>query len=237
VATAELDRELAEIERALDRDDYSPGAWQRFLERAAAAPRADLAQLAPVVSRVSDKLHARGRPRTGPFERALAAEILGALAGLALLALAAATASLPGLVLAAVVLAVTLQPLLKVGAGLALGLDFSYAYLAGFEPRFKLRYGSFLAAPAWKRVAYHAAGVPGSPFALLLVAAVARPSHPTLSAVLAVLALLHLALGVALLAAAAAGVRRLPGVGLLRLSSGGAAGFELRHLRRAGTAG
>ena len=132
---------------------------------------------------------------------------------------------------AAVCLVVTLQPILKVATGMAFQLAFAYAYLWGVEPRFKLKYGSYLAAPRWKRVSYHVSGMLGSPFAWLIVAVVARPSHPTLSGVLSWLAVVHMAFVVGQLLLAVAGVRRVPLLGLLRLGSGGAAGWELRHRR------
>jgi hypothetical protein len=167
-----------------------------------------------------------------PFERAVAFEILASLGGLAILTVAASTGSAVAFVAAAVCLVVTLQPLLKVATGLAFRLAFAYAYLWGVEPRFKLKYGTYLAAPRWKRVSYHVSGMLGSPFAWLIVAVVARPSHPTLSGVLWWLAVVHMVFIVGQFLLAVAGVRRVPLIGLLRLGSGGAAGWELR--RRSG---
>jgi hypothetical protein len=133
-------------------------------------------------------------------------------------------------------LVVTLQPILKVATGMAFQLAFAYAYLWGAEPRFKLKYGTYLAAARWKRVSYHVSGMLGSPFAWLIVAIVARPSHPILSGVLWWLAVAHMAFIVGQFLLAAAGVRRVPPIGLLRLGSGGAAGWELRRWSRASRA-
>jgi hypothetical protein len=226
---SDLEQLLAEIEDALDSNTYSRGRWEVFLERAAAASPDELVPLESSITRVSEKLHLRTRPSTLPFERALAFEILAALGGLAILTVAASTGSAVGFVAAAVCLVVTLQPVLKVATGLAFQLPFAYAYLWGAEPRFKLKYGTYLAAPRWKRVSYHVSGMLGSPFAWLIVAVVARPSHPTLSGVLWWLAVAHMVFIVGQFLLAVAGVRRVPLLGLLRLGSGGAAGWELRR--------
>ena len=220
---------VAEIENALDSNTYTRGRWQAFLERAATASPDELVPLESSITRVSEKLHQRTSPSTMPFERALAFEILVLLGGFAILTVAASTGSAVGFAAAAACLVVTLQPLLKVATGLAFQLAFSYAYLWGVEPRFKLKYGTYLAASHWKRVSYHVSGMLGSPFAWLIVSVVARPSHPTLSGVLWWLAVLHMLFIVGQFLLAVAGVRRVPLLGLLRLGSGGAAGWELRH--------
>ncbi len=233
---SDLEQLLAEIEDAIDSNTYSRGRWEVFLERAAAASRDELVPLENSITRVSEKLHQRTSPSTMPFERAIAFEILASLGGFAILTVAASTGSAVGFVAAAVCLVVTLQPLLKVATGLAFQLVFAYAYLWGVEPRFKLKYGTYLAAPRWKRVSYHVSGMLGSPFAWLIVAVVARPSHPTLSGVLWWLAVVHMAFVVGQFLLALAGVRRVPLLGLLRLGSGGAAAWELRHGSRASRA-
>jgi hypothetical protein len=224
-----LNEQLAAIDRSLDDGSYRPGPWQAFLDEASRAPREAIRPLEHEISRVSDKLHGRSGRRTYPWDRALAFEILGALAGLLLLALG--TGSLPALILAAAVLATTFQPLLKVAAGLTLGVGYSYAYLAHGEPRFKLRYGSYLAAPPRRRILFHLSGALGTPLGLYLVSAVARPRHAGFAAVLFWIVMAHLLFQAVLLILPAAGVRRLPGIGPLRLTSAGGAGEELRHLR------
>lgn len=228
-AQPELDARLREVEEALDRGTYRPGGWQSFLDTAERAPAAERVRLADAVDRVSEKLHRR-RPRpTFALERALGLEILAAFAGLACLGLGAHAVSVLPVVASAVVLATAFQPLLKVGTGFALGIGYAYAYLAGGEPRFKLRYGSYLARPRWRRFTLHLAGALGSPFALWLVAFLSWDAHPSAARVLIGLVFAHLLLQVALLVAALAGLRRLPVLGLLRLTSAGAAGSELRN--------
>ncbi len=230
---SDLEQLLAEIEDALDSNTYSRGRWEVFLERAAAASPDELVPLESSITRVSEKLHRRTSPASMPFERALAFEILASLGGFAILTVAASTGSAVGFVAAAVCLVVTLQPLLKVATGLAFRLAFGYAYLWGVEPRFKLKYGTYLAAPRWKRISFHVSGMLGSPFAWLLVSVVARPLHPTFSGVLLWLTVGHMAFIISQFLLALAGVRRVPLLGLLRLGSGGAAGWELRHWRGA----
>ncbi len=228
-AASDLRAWLEAIETSLDQRTYRAGPWQRFLEAASRAPRGELRDLQARVTRVSDKLHRRKQPRSVGFQQGLALESLGACAGVLLLGLGAAAGSAFLLVAAAGMLGVTLQPLLKVSTGLALGLKYSYAYLWHGEPRFKLEFGSYLAAAPWKRVVVHLSGMLGSPLAWFVVSAVARPSHPTLGAVLFWLFALHLLFQAGLLLLAVCGVRRIPVVGLLRLSSPGGAGFELRQ--------
>ena len=227
----EAERRLAEVERALAAGTYRPGGWERFLAAAADLGEDRRASLADAVTRVSDALHRRKGARTLGFERALAAEILAAVGGLLVLAAGAASGSAALLVVAAVVLGTALQPLLKVAAGLALGLGYSYAYLWRGEPRFKLAYGRYLALPVRRRVLFHLAGTLGSPLAWLLVGTVALASHPLLGHVLLGLTAAHLVFQAGVFALALAGRRRLPGLGVLRLTSPGAAADELRRLR------
>lgn len=224
----DLEAQLAEIEASLDAGSYRPGPWERWLHEARSAPPEQRRLLEASISRVSDKLHQRKRPRTLPAEVGLALEALGACAGLLLLATGAATRSALVLCVAAAVLAVALQPLLKTSTGLVLGFHYSYAYLWKGEPRFKLQFGSYLAAPVWRRALLHLSGTLGTPLAWLVVSAVARPSSPTLASVLLWLFAAHMLFQAALFALAVGGRRRIPGFGPLRLTSPGAAGVEIR---------
>lgn len=228
-----LAAQLAEIEQALDSGSYRAGTWEEFLVAAHTAPPAERARLETAVTRVSDRLHGRRAPRVLSPERGLALEALAACGGFSLLGAGAASESRLLLLAAAAVLATALQPLLKTSTGLALGLPYSYAYLLKGEPRFKLQFGAYLAAPVWKRVLLHGTGTLGSPLACLVVAGVARGSSPGLALVLLCLALAHLAFQALLALLAFAGRRRVPLLGLLRLTSAGAAGWELRLARQA----
>ena len=70
--------------------------------------------------------------------------------------------------LATFLLALTLQPAIKVTAGLILGIRYSYAYLWYFEPRFKMKYGYYLCCPASRRIAFQLIGSVGTPLAMLI---------------------------------------------------------------------
>ena len=224
----DLAAQLAEIETALDAESYRPGPWERFLRDARSAPEEQRRALEAAITRVGDKLHLRKQPRTLPPEVGLALEALGACAGLILLAAGAATGAAWILGSAAAVLAVALQPLLKTSMGLALGIHYSYAYLWKGEPRFKLQFGSYLAAPVRRRALLHLSGTLGTPLAWLVVGSVARPSSPTLASVLLWLFAGHLLFQAVLFGLAVAGVQRIPFFGPLRLTSPGAAGWEVR---------
>jgi hypothetical protein len=230
-----LAAQLDAIERALDEGRYRPGAWQRLLEEATRAPSEERRAVEEQVTRVSEKLHARKAGRRVAAEKGLALESLGAILGLVLLAAGAASGSALVLVAATAVLGTALQPLLKASTGIALGMGYAYAYLWRGEPRFKLRFGSYLAATRWRRIALHLSGTLGTPLATALGSAVATPSHPVLGLVLAWLFALHLLFQAATVGLAVAGVRRLPLLGLLRFTSAGAAGFELRNAWPRGT--
>jgi hypothetical protein len=131
--------------------------------------------------------------------------------------------------IAALLLWVTsLQPLLKVSVGMALGIRYEYAYLLGIEPRFKMRYGTYLAAPRWARIVLHLSGCVGSPLAAWLVA---RFSDSLLvaSTISRIVAWGIVAVNGMLFAVAFAGKRRL-GRASLDTASGGAAAFELREV-------
>jgi hypothetical protein len=228
VEVGDLETQLAEIETALDAGSYRPGPWDRFLRDARGAPEEQRRDLEAAITRVSDKLHLRKQPRTLPPEVGLGLEALGACAGLVLLGAGAATGSALILCVAAAVLALALQPLLKTSTGLALGIRYSYAYVWKGEPRFKLQFGSYLAAPAPRRALLHLSGTLGTPLAWLVVGAVARPSSPTLASVLFWVFAAHMLFQAVLFGLAVAGKQRLPFFGPLRLTSPGAAGVELR---------
>lgn len=221
---------LGEIERALDAGTYRPGPWQRLVADASGLPPVDRRSLEATLDRVSEKLHRRREFPSFAVERGMALESIGAALGLALVGLGAALDSALALGAAAALLTVALQPLLKVSTGLALGIGYAYFYVWRGEPRFKLRFGSYLAAAPWKRFLLHGSGVVGSPLGVGVAWAAARSSHPTLARALLALAGLHVAFSIVVLVLAALGVRRLPGIGAIRFNSAGAAGHELRQL-------
>ena len=162
-------------------------------------------------------------------ETALAAEIAATLAALVLLAIGLRGESIGAIVVATATLAVTLQPLLKISVGQLLGIDYAYAYLWKIEPRFKMRYGSYLAAARWKRVTVHAAGCFGTPLAFWLVGTLASGRLGGVARTCEVLLALALGAQLVLFVLAFVGFRRMRPVGLLRQTSAGGAGFELQR--------
>jgi hypothetical protein len=229
----ELHAELSSIERDLDGGSYRPGPWQALLRRARKLPDADRAQLADDVSRISDKLHRRGGHKSVTFNTGLALEGIATLIGLALLAAGLHTSSNLLAILAALILTATLQPLVKIAVGTGVGISYSYVYILGYEPRFKMRYGSYLAAPRWARIVLHLSGMIGSPLALWVVKGLAAPDLTVAWALCTIAFWLVNAINLILLLFGFAGIPRLP-FGLSRVpvwqTSGGVAGSELREV-------
>lgn len=226
---SKLEPTLREIEELIDSGSYRPGPWSAFLEAARAKPREERLALSHDVTRISDKLHGlQGHPAM-PVETALAIEVLATLVGLTLLALGIRAQSAGSVIVATAVLAVTLQPLLKTGVGQLLGIRYSYAYLWKFEPRFKMRYGTYLSAKRWERVAVHASGCFGTPLALWIVAALSTGRLDWVAQACALLFSIALAGQVALFVLTFAGFERLGRLGPLRLTSAGGAAYELQQ--------
>ena len=228
---SDLERTLREIEEQIDAGAYRSGPWGRFLEEAGNSPRERREALEADVTRVSDKLHAlKAHPRFD-LSQALAYELLGSFAGLALLGIGVRSESLGAVVVATALLVLSFQPLLKTAAGAALGIRYSYAYLWKFEPRFKMQYGSYLAAHRWRRATVHAAGCFGVPFALWLVAVLCRGRLDGVADACELLLTVALLAQLALFVLCFIGFERLGPLGLLRLTSAGGAAHELRRSR------
>jgi hypothetical protein len=223
-----LHAELEAIERALDEGLYRSGPWERFVRRARQRPRGERRALAADVSRVSAKLHHRGGRRTVSVGAGVALELAATAAGGALLAAGLRLASNAAVLLAGAIWITTFEPLVKIAVGLALGVRYDYAYLRAGEPRFKMRYGTYLAAPRLARISFHLSGTVGSPLAAWLVGGIAGPSLPASGAICFAAFWVLLGVNVVVFGAAVLGRRRL---GPLRLgiASGGAAGTELRE--------
>jgi hypothetical protein len=155
--------QLLKIELALDQNTYTKGPWQALVRRVERMPRFERQLLQADLDRVSNKLHRRNGFPQLPVA-------VGFVFELALLTLVIVFLNQPDLwprIIAVGALALSLQPSMKVAAGLLLGVRYSYVYLWYFEPRFKLRYGTYLSLPAGRRVAFHLAGSVGTPVALL----------------------------------------------------------------------
>ena len=157
---------LDRIQSQLDEGAYRPGLWAEFLRAAEGRPRAQRLILADRASRVSDELHRRRHPLTFSFRRGLSLELTATAVAVALLELGLRGPSAGFVLAAAIILSVTLQPLLKIAVGHLLGIRYSYFYVWGhYEPRFKMRYGTYLCAERWRRVLLHLSGTVGSPLA------------------------------------------------------------------------
>jgi hypothetical protein len=192
-------------------------------------PKAERLELAPAVTRISDKLHQRKHALRIPVWVGSTFEAIGIALGFALLEIGLDRRS-SGLVIASsVVLTMTLQPVIKVAVGYVVGVSYSYFFVFGIEPRFKMRYGTYLAAEPWRRVLLHLAGTVGSPLAFWWAAARAEEVLPDASATCSVLFLLLVAIQVATFLLGLAGLSRLGPLGAVRHTSGGGAAFELRQ--------
>lgn len=224
---SDLQRTLREIEDRIDAGSYRPGPWDRFLEDASARSQAERRAVAEDVSRVSDKLHGLNGPAKMDTQHALALEVLATLAALSLLALGLRAESVGSVAVATAVLAVTFQPLLKTSVGAALGIRYSYAYLWKIEPRFKMEYGTYLAARRWQRATVHVSGCFGTPLALWMVAALASGRLDGLARVCELLFTFALLAQLLLFVLAFVGFARFGPLGLLRLTSAGGAAHEL----------
>ncbi len=224
----DLHARLAAIETDLDTGRYRPGQWESFLRVARQRPRSERVAVQGDVSRVSIKLHRRSGPCTVSVLAGIALEVAATALGGALLAIGLRVQSSVMVLVAAAVWVTTFEPMLKLLIGTALGVRYEYAYLRIGEPRFKMRYGTYLATPRAARIVVHLSGVIGSPFAAWLVAELTRHTLPVARAVCTVGFWLIVAVNLLLFVAALAGLRRI-GAMRLAISSGGTAGHELRE--------
>jgi hypothetical protein len=219
---------IAEIEKQLDEKRYRPGPWDRVLKDARSLAREDREALKEEISRVSSKLHRRDGRKTLSVTTGVVAEAALTLVGGILIVLAIHNHSNLLAIVAAAIWTMTFQPLVKVAVGHLLGVEYEYAYLYNAEPRFKMRFGDYLAAPRWARVLLHLSGMIGSPLGAWL-AMVCFPSDLNIAVdVCWAIFWIVLAVNIASFIVALAGVRKL---GPMKASagSGGAAALELRE--------
>jgi hypothetical protein len=219
---------LLVVERALDAGEYRPGQWKEIVRAVRMQSRPVRWALAEDVSRVSAKLHRRHALHTCSFRTAVGLELAATVAGGALLGLGLATGSNAAAVAALAIWVTTFEPLLKVAVGMALGVRYDHAYLRGIEPRFKMRYGTYLAASRPARILLQLSGCVGSPLAAWLAGRVMKPTLPLAATVATALFWTIAVVNVGLLLAGVAGVRHV-GKMPVALSSGGMAGAELRE--------
>jgi hypothetical protein len=223
---------IAEIERRIDEKSYRPGPWDQLLKDVRMLPREDRAALKEEISRVSSKLHRRDGKRTLSLTTGIAAEAVLTLIGGVLIVFAIHNHS-NGLanvlaIIAAGIWTMTFQPLVKVAVGYLLGVGYEYAYFNGAEPRFKMRFGDYLAARRWARIVLHLSGTIGSPLGAWLTL-VCLPTDLRIAIdVCWAIFWIVVAVNIAGFIVALAGVRKL---GPMKASagSGGSAALELRE--------
>jgi len=230
--TSDLRETLDEIERDLDQGCYRPGPWARLLAVAVGQPKAARLALAEDVSRVSDKLHQRKHATRFPFWVGMVFHAVGTAAGVGILEVALERAHTGLAITASIILTVALQPPLKIAVGYLTGIRYSHFFFFGIEPRFKMRYGTYLSSERWVRVLLHLSGTVGSPFAFWWVAIRTEEVLPRASVICWALFLLLVAVQVSTFLLGIAGVRRLGPLGAVRHTSGGAAASELREAVR-----
>jgi hypothetical protein len=217
---ASLHDRLATIEAAVDRGDYTPGPWRSLVNEIRDSPQTERAALADDVTRVSRKLHLR-KPRRTPG--VVGALLLEALAGILGGILAAAALNRGSTLLALVGMGLwvmAFEPLIKLSVGTALGVEYDYAYLYGrVEPRFKMKFGSYLSLTPLRRAIVQFAGTLGSPLGALLAARLFAPELPTARVISLIVFWLVVLTNVSGVISELAGVRKL---GKMRLPPGSA---------------
>jgi len=180
------------------------------------------------VSRVSDKLHQRNHAARFPFWVGLVFEAVGIAAGVGILEIGLGRAHTGLVIASSIILTIALQPPIKIAVAYLVGVRYSHFFFFGIEPRFKMRYGTYLSAERWSRVLLHLAGTVGSPLAFWWVALRTEGTLEGASAICWTLFLLLVAVQVLTFVLGIAGVRSLGPLGAVRHTSGGAAVFEIR---------
>lgn len=223
-----LRERLATIARDVSAGRYKAGPWQKLVDELRTRPQADRLRLAGEVSRVSQALHMRNRRKTMSVTSALALEVAATIAGAFLIVAGVRVASNVLALVGAVIWVATFQPLIKVTVGRALGVRYDYAYLYGsWEPRFKMNFGSYLAAGRPARLALHLSGTVGSPLAAGVCSAMLASSLRTASVVCWIAMWVVIATNVIPFMIGLAGIRRLRW--WIAEGSAGSAALELRE--------
>jgi hypothetical protein len=224
-----LTERIAAIERALEANSYRPGPWMRLVADVRALPQSDRVPLVEDLSRVSRRLHLRNAKYTMSASTGYVIEAVFAVIGAILLGIGLHKESNVLVVIATVIWVVAFQPLIKVGVGQLFGIGYEYAYLYGIEPRFKMRFGEYLALPRYARLVLHLSGMIGSPLGAVLPIAFMGSSLWVARDVCWLLFWVLVATNVVTFGGVLTGT--LTRVGPMRLAdgSGGAAAIELRE--------
>lgn len=223
-----LRERIAAIERAVDDGSYRPGPWRAVVRDIRNSMFFERAAVAEDVTRVSRKLHLRQRRRRVSMHTGLLLEIAATgLGGLVMITGVAARSNWLGF-LGALIWMVTFQPLIKLMVGRAMGVHYDYMYLLAFEPRLKMKYGTYLSRPRLLRIIVHLSGTVGSPVAAYLAYFMFSHALPTAAMLCLAAFWILIAINVINFVAAIAGTHRL-GPLALSLSSAGAAAYEIRE--------
>ena len=224
-----LSDQIVAIEREVDSNSYRAGPWARLVNEVRALPIAERRSVAENLSRISRKLHQRSGRSTVSVPAGYLAELGLAIAGAVVLALGSRHQSNLLVIVSAVLWTIAFQPLIKVAVGYLLGVRYEYAYLYGFEPRFKMCFGQYLAQPRYARLLLHLSGTIGSPIGAWLPTWFVDPSLRIAIYVCWGLFWTVVVINVAGFVAVLTGVRSRVGSIRLRDSSGGAAALEVRE--------
>jgi hypothetical protein len=225
---SDLRARLSAIERALDDGSYRPGPWHALVRDVRNSMSCERAALAEDISRVSRKLHLRTPRRRVATNIGILLEIAVTILGGLAMALGVAARSPVLAFVGALLWMATFEPLIKLMVGRAAGVHYDYLYLFGVEPRFKMRYGTYLARPRLVRIIVHLSGTVGSPLAAWLTSRMLSQAQPGVAALcygawwaLVVINAINFILPLL-------GVSRL-GLLPLAMSSAGSAAMELRE--------
>ena len=155
---------LERIETSLDSGTYCVGDWQKCVNELKRLGPDSTLMLTQDLTRISNKLHRRNRYPEAPLWMGLVLEYL-----LLVMSMLAITAESTSVRLASIIaLTLCLQPLIKISVGMLLGVRYSYVFLWYFEPRFKMRFGTYHHLARWKKLIFQLAGSVGTPIALLV---------------------------------------------------------------------
>jgi hypothetical protein len=134
VVAEKLRSEISEIEHVIDSGAYRLGPWARLLTRARATSGADRLAISAGVTRVSRKLHLRGRRKTISAQTGVTIEAAAIWLGYLLLTLGVYMSSNAVAIVGAALWVMAFQPVVKVATATALGVGYDYVYLSGVSP-------------------------------------------------------------------------------------------------------
>jgi hypothetical protein len=228
-SVSDVRQRMAEIASAIESGNYRGGPWARLTREIRHLDIEERRLLSDDVSGVSRKLHLRGNRFTTSAALGYAIEVVFAIAGAIVLIAGAHTGSNSLVILAALIWTMAFQPLIKVGVGHFLGVGYEYAYLYGIEPRFKMRFGEYLARPRYARFLLHLSGMIGSPLGACLPTLFVNPSLWPAIDVCWFIFWVVIAINAGSFALMLFGIRDRVGPIRLAEGSGGSAAIELRE--------